>query len=101
MLALGTAKGDIVLHDMVTFTSKKDSMIHVHSKCIRRIAWIDDKRLLTTSDDITAAVIDYKGETPGSSWAWALLNYIAYERKQRDSMNSVISDFTCLSKHSR
>lgn len=78
MLALGTAKGDVVLHDVVTSTSKKDSIIHVHSKCIRRIAWIDDKRLLTTSDDITAAVLDCKGEAPGSSWAWASFNYIVY-----------------------
>lgn len=61
LLALGTGKGGFILYDADAYGPRKGAAVHVHSRAIRRIAWIDEKLLVMTSDDKTAAVADFKG----------------------------------------
>lgn len=63
VLALGTTKGCIVLHHADTGSARKEGAVHIHSKPIRRVAWIDEELLITASDDRTAVLSDCKGDT--------------------------------------
>ena len=60
-LALGTVKGGVVLHDVAACNTRKEKVLHVHNKPIRRIAWVDETRLATACDDRTVAILDSKG----------------------------------------
>ncbi|KAL8424259.1 hypothetical protein Efla_002877 [Eimeria flavescens] len=61
IVALGTARGGVILHNADCANSRKDATINIFNKPIRYLAWIDADLLFTASDEQTAIVSRSKG----------------------------------------
>ncbi|KAL8270456.1 hypothetical protein Esti_005603 [Eimeria stiedai] len=61
LLALGTAKGGVILHTEGSINTRKNAAMYIHHKAVRNVAWIDGDLLLTASDEGTVLVLNDRG----------------------------------------